>query len=173
VWAIPVLGFIGTVIGISNAVSGFSGFLSDAADIEQIKQGIGTVTNGLAIGFDTTLLALCLSVLIMIPLVFAERFESRLLLAIDIYINDKVLSRLRDPFASLDEDAIYKTVKNALQESFPSPEALVQTAHTYAKQAAMALAKGFLLEIGKVQGVSAQLIEKMSEVSQFALQDRQ
>lgn len=26
------------------------------AEIEQIKQGIGTVTTGLAIGFDTTLL---------------------------------------------------------------------------------------------------------------------
>ncbi len=173
VWAIPILGFIGTVIGISNAVSGFSGFLSEAADIEQIKQGIGTVTNGLAIGFDTTLLALCLSVLVMIPLVFAERLESRLLLAIDIYINDKVLSKLRDTSANWDERAIYKTVKNALQESFPSPEALVQPAHAYARQAATALAKGFLVEISKVQGVSTQIIEKMGEVSQVALQDRQ
>lgn len=173
VWAIPILGFIGTVVGISNAVSGFSGFLSDAADIEQIKQGIGTVTNGLAIGFDTTLLALCLSVLVMIPLVFAERFESRLLLAIDIYINDKVLTRLRETSANLDESTIYKTVKNALQESLPNPEALVQPAHTYAKQAAAALAKGFILEISKIQNVSTQLIEQIGEVSQTALQDRQ
>ncbi|MEM8779862.1 MAG: MotA/TolQ/ExbB proton channel family protein, partial [Cyanobacteria bacterium P01_G01_bin.49] len=69
VWAIPLLGFIGTVIGISQAVNGFSGFLEQAGEIEQIKEGIGTVTSGLAVAFDTTLLALLLSVLVMIPLV--------------------------------------------------------------------------------------------------------
>lgn len=173
VWAIPLLGFIGTVLGISNAVNGFSSFLSEAAEIEQIKQGIGTVTTGLAIGFDTTLLALCLSVLVMIPLVIIERFESRLLLAIDIYINEKLLPRLRDTSNSLDEKAISKAVTHALNESLPEPEDLIEPAHTYAKQAAAALAKGFLAEIGKVQSINAQLIEQLSKVSQTALEDRQ
>ena len=173
VWAIPILGFIGTVIGISSAVNGFSGFLSEAADVEQIKQGIGTVTTGLAIGFDTTLLALCLSVLVMIPLVLTERFETRLLLAIDVYINDKVLPRLKDTAASLDESNIHKAVKQAVKESLPTPEALIQPAHAYAKQAAAALAKGFLAEVSKVQGMNAQLIEQISQVSQTSLQDRQ
>ncbi|KJH70240.1 MotA/TolQ/ExbB proton channel family protein [Aliterella atlantica] len=173
VWAIPLLGFIGTVLGISNAVNGFSSFLSEAAEIEQIKQGISTVTTGLAIGFDTTLLALCLSVLVMIPLVVIERFESRLLLAIDIYINEKLLPRLRDKSNSLDEKAITKAVTQALNESLPEPEDLIEPAHTYAKQAAAALAKGFLAEIGKVQNINAQLIEQLGEVSQTALKDRQ
>ncbi len=173
VWAIPLLGFIGTVLGISNAVNGFSSFLSEAAEIEQIKQGISTVTTGLAIGFDTTLLALCLSVLVMIPLVLIERFESRLLLAIDIYINERLLPRLKDTSGNLDENAIYKVVTNALKENLPGPEALVQPAHTYAKQAAAALAKGFLSEIGKIQKINAELIEQLGEVSQAALKDRQ
>ena len=38
VWAIPLLGFIGTVMGISQAVNGFSSFLEQAGEIEQIKE---------------------------------------------------------------------------------------------------------------------------------------
>ena len=55
IWAIPLMGFIGTVVGISKAVAGFSGFLQTAEEIDQIKQAIGGVTTGLAIAFDTTL----------------------------------------------------------------------------------------------------------------------
>jgi hypothetical protein len=80
-----------TVVGISGAVTGFSDFLGGAEEIDQIKEGIGVVTSGLAIAFDTTLLALLLSVLIMIPLVAVERFESQLLLAVDIYLNDRLI----------------------------------------------------------------------------------
>ncbi|WP_052055963.1 MotA/TolQ/ExbB proton channel family protein [Myxosarcina sp. GI1] len=96
VWAIPLLGFIGTVVGISSAVNGFSSFLSSAEEIEQIKEGIGLVTSGLAVAFDTTLLALLLSVLVMLPLVAVERLESQLLLSVDIYLNDRILSKLKN-----------------------------------------------------------------------------
>lgn len=96
IWAIPLMGFIGTVVGISAAVTAFSGFLERAEEIEQIKEGIGLVTSGLAIAFDTTLLALLLSVLIMLPLVAVERLESQLLLAVDIYLNDRLLIKLKD-----------------------------------------------------------------------------
>ena len=120
VWAIPLLGFIGTVVGISKAVSGFSGFLQDAGDVEQIKEGIGTVTGGLAVAFDTTLLALLLSVLVMIPLVLIERYESSLLLGIDIFINDKLLPRLREKNRSLNEDMISQAVEDAIYQNFPT-----------------------------------------------------
>ena len=95
VWAIPLLGFIGTVVGISRAVNGFSGFLQDANEIEQLKEGIGNVTQGLSVAFDTTLLALLLSVLVMIPLVLVERSEQRFILETDAYINDTLLPQLR------------------------------------------------------------------------------
>jgi biopolymer transport protein ExbB/TolQ len=96
IWAIPLMGFVGTVVGISSAVNGFSSFLGSAEEIEQIKEGIGFVTTGLAVAFDTTLLALLLSVLIMLPLVAIERLESQLLLAVDIYLNDHLLVKLKD-----------------------------------------------------------------------------
>ncbi len=173
VWAIPLLGFIGTVIGISKAVNGFSGFLEQAGDVELIKEGIGTVTGGLAVAFDTTLLALFLSVLVMIPLVLVERYESRLLLGIDIFINDQLLPRLKDKNQGLNEKAIDKAVKSALNQHFPNPEALIEPAQNYAEQAANALAQGFLTEISKVKDVSSQVIAQVAEVRAIAAQDRQ
>ena len=173
VWAIPLLGFIGTVIGISSAVNGFSGFLQDAGDVEQIKEGIGTVTGGLAIAFDTTLLALLLSVLVMIPLVFIERYESRLLLGIDIFINDKLIPRLREKSQTIDEEMISQLVENAINENFPNPEKLIAPAHSYAEKAANSLAQGFLAEISQVQNVSSQVISQVAEVKELASKDRQ
>ena len=173
VWAIPLLGFIGTVVGISKAVSGFSGFLQDAGDVEQIKEGIGTVTGGLAVAFDTTLLALLLSVLVMIPLVLIERYESRLLLGIDIFINDKLLPRLREKNRDVNEEMIAQAVEDAIHQHFPNPEKLIAPAHSYAEQAASSLAKGFLKEISKVQDVSSQVISQVGEVRELASKDRQ
>lgn len=173
VWAIPLFGFIGTVVGISQAVTGFSGFLEEAGEIAQIKEGIGTVTSGLATAFDTTLLALFLSVIVMIPLVLVERFESRLLLAIDIFINDKLLPKLRQKSETIDEETINKAIDRAVKEHIANPEALIEPAREYAQLAATQLAEGFVAEVGKIKEMSAELIEQMGQVNRVAQQDRQ
>ena len=173
VWAIPLLGFIGTVVGISGAVSGFSGFLENSGDVEQIKEGIGQVTSNLGLAFDTTLLALFLSVLVMIPLVLVERYESSLLLGIDVFINDKLLPRLKKKNDQLNQEAIYESVEGAIKEYFPSPQDLIQPAHSYAEQAAQSLSTGFLTEVSKVQNISSQIIAQVNEVRQSANRDRQ
>lgn len=172
IWAIPLLGFIGTVFGISEAVNGFSGLLENTADIEQIKEGIGIVTTGLAVAFDTTLLALLLSVIVMIPLVLIERYESRLLLGIDIFINDQLLPRLKEKADNLDENKLNQAVDRALKEHLPSPEALIKPAHDYARQATTILAQNFVNEVSKLQEVSNKLVEQISQVNQLALDDR-
>ena len=172
VWAIPLLGFIGTVIGISGAVSGFSGFLENSGDVEQIKEGIGQVTSNLGLAFDTTLLALFLSVLVMIPLVLVERYESRLLLGIDVFINDKLLPRLRKKSEQLDQQSINQAVVGAIQEHFPNPQDLIEPAHSYAKEAANQLSTGFIAEISKVQDVSSQVINQVGEIRQQTNTDR-
>ncbi len=172
VWAIPLLGFIGTVVGISSAVNNFSGLLNTAGDIEKIKAGIGAVTQGLGVAFDTTLLALFLSVLVMIPLVIVEKYESKLLLGIDVFINDKLLPRLKKKNEQLDPETIDRAVEGAIKEYFPQPQDLIQPANAYAEQAAKRLSKGFLLEIGKVQDVSSQVIAQVAEVRKMADRDR-
>ena len=44
IWAIPILGFVGTVIGISAAVSG----IDMSGDIAHVKESLNSVTSGLA-----------------------------------------------------------------------------------------------------------------------------
>lgn len=61
VWAMPILGFIGTVLGISLAVGGFSEFLTTNVSIDEIDAvtaELGNVASGLSFAFDTTLLGL-------------------------------------------------------------------------------------------------------------------
>lgn len=61
IWAMPILGFIGTVLGISLAVGGFSDFLTTSVSIDQIDRvtaELGEVASGLSFAFDTTLLGL-------------------------------------------------------------------------------------------------------------------
>lgn len=173
VWAIPLLGFIGTVIGISGAVSGFSGFLENSGDIEVIKKGIGTVTNSLGVAFDTTLLALFLSVLVMIPLVLVERYEANLLLGIDVFINDKLLPRLTKKNDQLDSIGINQAVAGAIKEYFPNPEDLIDPAHSYAEKASEKLSTGFLSEVSKVYGISSQVVTQIGDITEQVNRDRQ
>jgi hypothetical protein len=174
VWAIPLLGFIGTVLGISSAVNGFSSFLENTVEIDQIKQGISTVTSGLAVAFDTTLLALFLSVVVMIPLVLVERLESRLLLGIDVYLNDRLLPRLpeKEIQPQLDKATITQYVNQAIKDNLPSPEDLIKPAESYAEKAASKLAEIFVHQISNIQVREIELIEAIQELNQLVLQDR-
>lgn len=58
IWAIPVLGFIGTVLGLSEAIGSFTAVLAQGVDIDQLTGALRNVTAGLATAFDTTLLGL-------------------------------------------------------------------------------------------------------------------
>ncbi|MBD2576885.1 MotA/TolQ/ExbB proton channel family protein [Oscillatoria sp. FACHB-1406] len=173
VWAIPLLGFIGTVVGISQAVNGFSGFLDKAAEVEQIKEGIGTVTSGLAVAFDTTLLALFLSVLVMIPLVLVERAESRFLLAIDVYINERVLPRFVDAGEGMnDSSMIASAIARSVRESLPQPEDLIAPAREYAREAASELAKTFASEFEGFRELNERLTQNLERVGKLIIKDR-
>lgn len=192
VWAIPLLGFIGTVLGISSAVNGFAGFLDNAAEIDKIKEGIGTVTSGLAVAFDTTLLALLLSVLVMIPLVLVERLESKLLLAMDVFINDKLLpefeekGQLKNSQPILDTQTVEKTITETLEaklpskeeliqpikEALPSPEELVKPAEIYAIEAAKKLTEQFINYFNQIQTQETELIEGLKNINEVIIADR-
>jgi len=164
VTAIPLLGFVGTVVGISNAVAGFSGFLDAAADVDSLREGIGNVTTGLGVAFDTTLLALALSVAVMVPLALVERAESRLLLNIDIYITDRVLPRLdtAPTETSLAPDQMRTVVAEAVSSQLPDAETLLQPAREYAERAALDLAEIFATEVAPVRATVAELLDKLS-----------
>jgi len=96
VWAIPILGFIGTVLGISDAVGAFSYSVDNAASLEVMRDSIGSVTTGLGVAFDTTLLALVMSILIMFPMSSLQKAEEDLLAAGEQYCDDQLVGRLQD-----------------------------------------------------------------------------
>jgi biopolymer transport protein ExbB/TolQ len=75
IWALPVLGLIGTVIGISVAVGGFAQFLGgNIEDIAEIKKNLVGVTGGLSFAFLITLQGLLTALLIMLG---ASALQSR------------------------------------------------------------------------------------------------
>ena len=143
VWAIPILGFIGTVIGIGSAVGQFDSFLSNADDIDVLREGLAQVTGGLGTAFDTTFLALSISLLVMLPLAAVERIEQRILTRIDLLLRKAILNALPDTASSngagVDQKALESVVGAAFQKHLPDPEVLVQPAIAYAEHAARAI----------------------------------
>lgn len=87
VWAIPIMGFIGTVWGISNGISYFSDAMTSTNSVTDVsamlKESLPLVTSSLATAFDTTLLALLLSIPLMMLMLSLEKSEEAYLIELD------------------------------------------------------------------------------------------
>jgi len=138
IWAVPVLGFIGTVLGIGKAIGSFEEFISQVEDIDVLRDGLIKVTEGLGTAFDTTFLALTVSLMVMIPLTLIERLEQRLLTKIDLDLKDQILEALPEA-GGVDEATLQKTISTALTTHLPNPDVLVEPARMYAEKAAQHL----------------------------------
>ena len=159
-WAIPLTGFIGTVIGMSQAVGSFDAVLSNADNVDGLKDGLVQVTGGLGTAFDTTFLALVVSVCLAFPLTLCEKIEDRLLSQIDGVVRDAVLSLSplgSGEIASLSGegsggvngtiekqsdkptpkeifgDDIAGLISDAFEKHLPDPSVLVEPAQAYAE----------------------------------------
>lgn len=95
VWAIPVLGFIGTVLGLSTAIGGFSSVLKTTDDVTQISDSLQGVTGGLATAFDTTLIALIAALIIQLIMVVLKKAEEEFHDEALEYGIQKIVGRLR------------------------------------------------------------------------------
>jgi len=93
-WAVPILGFIGTVLGLSESIAGFGSI--DASDTAALTETIGKVTSGLGTAFNTTLFGLVLSVIMSFPISAVQKTEEDNLNVIDSYCNENLLTRLND-----------------------------------------------------------------------------
>jgi hypothetical protein len=122
-WVIPILGFIGTVQGLSSAVGGFADFLSGAAELSAIKGAIADVTIGLGVAFDTTFLALMLVTIVQFPLSSVMRREATLLGEIDVYLDEHFVSRL--PSAE-QQAVVIENLEDSIEAAFrryiPDPD---------------------------------------------------
>ena len=86
VWAIPILGFLGTVIGITLALN--------AIDPKALDTSMAQVMMGLGLKFDTTAVALSLSMVLMFVHFFADRAENTLLAAVDFRVENELAEYL-------------------------------------------------------------------------------
>lgn len=100
IWAIPILGFLGTVIGITIAIRELN------PDPKALEASLQDVTRGLSVAFDTTAVALALSMVLMFFKFFVERVEERVLAAVDERVNSDLVGRFQqygggnDPMAA-------------------------------------------------------------------------
>ena len=82
-WAVPILGFIGTVLGISLAADGIRRIIGSDAGLSGLSSDLSGAIAPLGIAFDTTLIALSLSVLLTLFLSLVQRDEERILAEIE------------------------------------------------------------------------------------------
>jgi signal transduction histidine kinase len=122
-WAIPILGFIGTVQGLATAVGSLN---IDASDPEALKAAIGNLTGGLGIAFDTTLLGLILSMIISFPLAMMQKQDEEVLTMIDVFCSEKLLPKLSE-----ESDKPAEATDNILAQAENLPEMVNSLAHAH------------------------------------------
>lgn len=98
VWLIPTLGFIGTVIGITLALGEAGNFPgidpTDPANGDAIREWIKLLTEKLGVAFNTTLVALLLSAILVFLLHIMQEREERALNSVGQYCMDNLITRL-------------------------------------------------------------------------------
>jgi len=85
IWAMPMLGFLGTVLGISQALGGLN--IGPDNDFSAV---MGSLQASLYVAFDTTALALALSIGLMFCTFLVERFEMQLLDQVDLRARQEI-----------------------------------------------------------------------------------
>lgn len=95
IWAIPVLGFIGTVMGLSVAIGGFGDVLSKTSDPAALAESLKGVTGGLATAFETTLLALLFALTLQLVVTFLHKSEEEFLDECSDYCQRNIVGKLR------------------------------------------------------------------------------
>jgi biopolymer transport protein ExbB/TolQ len=84
-WAIPILGFLGTVLGITKAIANVSP--------EILEKSLSSVTDGLSLAFDTTAVGLALTMLTMFLSFITERIEQGILDYVDHFADVQLAHR--------------------------------------------------------------------------------
>ncbi len=94
-WAIPAIGFLGTVRGLA----GMLGVSNDNSD-EAFRQA---VTNHLNVAFDCTLIALALSLVVMFLVHTVQREEESLVIDCQEYCVEHLINRMYEPEVAVED----------------------------------------------------------------------
>lgn len=99
IWALPVLGLIGTVVGIALSVGDFGGLVGgNVEDVKAIKTSLIQVTAGLSFAFTTTLIGLLGALFLVLPSSALQAREEKLITKAATLVSDSVLPALQTLF---------------------------------------------------------------------------
>jgi hypothetical protein len=184
IWAIPILGFLGTVIGITEAVAGLSP--------QALEDSLPSVTAGLGVAFDTTTLSLALSMALMFCLHTAERFESQLVADVDSRVAAEMVGRFQ-PSINAASDPQVAVIRRIAEEVVRSSDNIVarqaelwQTTFTQMQQQWQAWSQTAAAQLetslaktmqdhaktvaASADGSNSKMLDKWSQVQQALLQ---
>jgi hypothetical protein len=89
----------------------------------QITASLQEVTGGLGTAFDTTLLALVLSLMAQFPLASVQRKEENLLVEIENYLDDHIVCRFPpQDVMPMEMEAIEDAINSAFRRYIPDPD---------------------------------------------------
>lgn len=135
IWATPMLGFLGTVMGITEALGDLSANAKLlATSIDTAIQGL---LGGLYVAFDTTALALTLSMILMFIQFLIDRVEQQLLSSVDVMANEELVGRFAASPVSSDPQvaaierlshAVLRAVEQLVQRQAQLWQGTVETA---------------------------------------------
>ncbi len=116
IWAIPILGFLGTVIGIAQAM----GNLAPQA----LEDSLPQVMAGLTVAFDTTKLALGLCIVLFFAQFLVSRAENALLSQVDRRVEEELVGRFER--ISDGPDGQLVAIRRMIEALIDSTDALVR-----------------------------------------------
>ncbi|MCA9203471.1 MAG: MotA/TolQ/ExbB proton channel family protein [Planctomycetales bacterium] len=134
IWATPMLGFLGTVIGITQAL----GDLDPQMLATDATKAMELLLSGLYVAFDTTALALTLSITLMFVQFAIDRIESQVLLGVDQRINELLVGRFVETDAHADphvatiermSQSVIKTSEQLLVRQTELWKSTIESAH--------------------------------------------
>jgi biopolymer transport protein ExbB/TolQ/vacuolar-type H+-ATPase subunit E/Vma4 len=160
VWAIPILGFVGTVLGIGTAVSGLEATIESA---EGFKGAIKAVTGNLGVAFDTTLVALVMSIIALLVQTLISQQEYRLLADVEDYLTYRLQSRIRS-------ETVDVRIDNVLQSSLTSLQALQERMHAEHTERTQVTMQSIMRGQQTTQQTLAQLPALIGDASQKTAQ---
>lgn len=119
IWATPMLGFLGTVVGISEALGNLS--VGEGSGFESMLQGLRA---SLYVAFDTTAQALTMSIGLMFIQFLIDRFEKHLLTSVESRVNRELLPRFQGENWS--NDPVARSIERTSQTLLESMHTIVQ-----------------------------------------------
>ncbi|MBM3967444.1 MAG: MotA/TolQ/ExbB proton channel family protein [Planctomycetes bacterium] len=120
-WAMPMLGFLGTVIGISDTL----GHMDAQALASGSQDAVNSLTSGLYVAFDTTAVGLILTMIAMFFQFPVQRVEAQLLGTIDDSVSGAMHECLTEVEVHADTRDVEASLRKITQGVLESIEKLV------------------------------------------------